>query len=130
MSLFFPQMAAKEKLTMRVIFSEGDIRKMMMTPGPNTVDDLINWLKRSVQPDYNFSLQYVDPEFNNALCNLTNISDLPEKPTIQIVPVLELVPVPQSEISSDMSSQSDTDILSTSSLEGCKEWPDVFDSFL
>ncbi|KAE8291545.1 hypothetical protein D5F01_LYC08899 [Larimichthys crocea] len=100
---------------------------MTMTPGPNTVDDLINWFKKSVEPDYNFTLQYEDPEFNNALCNLTDISDLPEKPTIRIIPVLDLIPVPQSEISSEVSSQADTEILSTSSLEGRKEWPEVFD---
>lgn len=84
---------------------------MTMTPGPNTVDDLINWLKRSVDLDYNFSVQHEDPEFNNALCNLTDISDLPEKPTIRIIPVLDLIPVPQSEISSEVSSQPDTEIL-------------------
>lgn len=92
---------------------------MTMTPAPNTVDDLIKWVKKSVEPDYNFTLQYADPEFNNALCNLTDISDLPEKPTIRIIPVLDLIPAPApSEISSEMSSQPDTEILSTSSLEG------------
>lgn len=50
---------------------------MTMMPGPNTVDDLINWLKKSVEPDYNFALQYEDPEFNYAPCSLTDISDLP-----------------------------------------------------
>ncbi|GAA6219745.1 uncharacterized protein LOC110972297 [Lates japonicus] len=121
------EMATQQKLTMRVIFCEGDIRKMTMTPAPNTVDDLMNWVKKSVEPDYNFTLQYKDPEFNNALCNLTDISDLPEKPTIQIIPVLDLIPVPQSEINSEVSSQPDTEILSTSSLEGREEWPEVFD---
>jgi len=99
---------------------------MTMTPGPNTVDDFINWFKKSAGPDYNFSLQYEDPEFNNALCKLTDISDLHEKPTVQIIPVLDLIPVPQSEITSDVSSQPDTEILSTSSLEGRKEWPEGF----
>lgn len=100
---------------------------MTMKPRPNTVDELINWFKKSAEPDYNFALQYEDPEFNNALCNLTDISDLPEKPTIRIIPVLDLSPVPPSEINSDMSSQPDTEILSTSSLEGRKEWPEVFE---
>lgn len=63
---------------------------MTMMPCPNTVDELINWFKKSAEPDYNFALQYEDPEFNNALCNLTDISDLPEKPTIRIIPVLDL----------------------------------------
>lgn len=46
---------------------------MTMMPRPNTVDELINWFKKSAEPDYNFALQYEDPEFNNALCNLTDI---------------------------------------------------------
>lgn len=51
---------------------------------------------------------------NSTVHFVTDISDLPDKPTIQIVPVL------------DTSSQPDTEILSTSSLEGRKEWPDIF----
>lgn len=98
---------------------------MTMMPRPNTVDELINWFKKSAEPDYNFALHYEDPEFNNALCNLTDISDLPEKSTIRIIPVLDLSPVPPSEINSDMSSQPNTEILSPSSMEGLKEWFEI-----
>lgn len=59
--------------------------------------------------------------------NLTDFSDLPEKPTIRIVPVLDLSPVPPSEINSDMSSPPDIEILCTSSMKGRKEWPEVFE---
>ncbi|KAF1387306.1 hypothetical protein PFLUV_G00104040 [Perca fluviatilis] len=120
-------MAEQQNITMRVIVSEGDIRKMT-TKRPDTLDDLIGWLKGTLQANYSFTLQYQDPEFNNALCNLTNLSELPEKPTIKIIPMIELVPISgDTEPYSDTSSQADTEILSSSSLDRSFQWPEVFD---
>ncbi|TDG98333.1 hypothetical protein EPR50_G00217540 [Perca flavescens] len=111
------EMAEQQNITMRVIVSEGDIRKMT-TKRTDTLDDLIGWLKGTLQANYSFTLQYQDPEFNNALCNLTNLSDLPEKPTITIIPMIELVPISgDTESYSDTRSQADTEILSSSSLD-------------
>lgn len=102
LSIIFPQMAVQQKLTMRVIVSEGDIRKMTMTTRPDTLEDLIGWLKGTLQTNYSFTLQYQDPEFHNELCNLTDLSELPEKPTIKIIPMIELVPITaQPELRSD-----------------------------
>lgn len=70
------------------------------------------------------TLQYQDPEFNNELCNLTDLSEIPEKPT-KIIPVIELVPV--NETCTDTSSQADTDILSITSLDRSSQWPEVFE---
>nr|XP_005173860.1 uncharacterized protein LOC101885400 [Danio rerio] len=121
------EMAMEQKLTMRVIVSEGDIRKMTMNPRPYILEDLISWLKGTLQTNYNFTLQYQDPEFNNELCNLTDLSELPDKPTIKIIPIIELVPVPGgSELCSDTSSQADTEILSIS-LDRSSQWPEVFE---
>lgn len=125
---FFPQMAVQPKLTMRVIVSEGDIRKMTMTTQPDTPEDLIGWLKGTLQANYSFALQYEDPEFDNALCNLTDFTELPEKPTIKIIPMIELTPITaENESFSDTTSQADTEILSTSSLDRSLQWPEVFD---
>lgn len=121
------QMAEQQNITMRVIVSEGDIRKMT-TKRPDTLDDLIGWLKGILQANYSFTLQYQDPEFNNELCNLTNLSELPEKPTIKIIPMIELVPIsPNTESYGDTSSQTDTEILSSSPLDRSFQWPEVFD---
>lgn len=101
---------------------------MTIATRPSTVEDLIGLIKKSFGADYNFTLQYEDPELNSALCNLTNIEELPEKPALQIIPVLDLVPVPQREMSSDASSLADTEILSTSSsIDRHAQWPEVFD---
>ncbi len=79
---------------------------------PATLEDVISMLRESLGPNYNCSLQYKDPEFNYELCNLTDVADLPEKTTVKVIPVLELVPVPTSD-----------EILSTSSLVWQRLWP-------
>lgn len=120
-------MALQEKFLMRVIVSEGDIRKLTMTTRPDTLEDLIGWLKGTLQANYNFILQYQDPDFNNELFNLEYVSELPDKPTIKIIPMIELVPVTepveQSSLCSDTSSLADTEILSSSSLDRSVPWP-------
>lgn len=127
-----PQMAVQEKFIMRVIVSEGDIRKLTKTTRPETLEELIGWLKDTLQANYSFVLQYQDPDFNNELCNLTDVSELPDKPTLKIIPMIELLtvtePVPeQNGLCSDTSSQADTDILSTSFLDRSVQWPEVFE---
>lgn len=117
----------QQKFTLRVIVSEGDIRKMTMTTRPDTLEDLIGWLKSSLETNYNFVVQYQDPDFNNELVNLTHPSELPEKPTIKIIPTVELVPIPGPTECSETSSQADTDILSTYSLERNFQWPEEFE---
>lgn len=67
-------MVVQQKLTMRVIVSEGDIRKMTLTERPDRTEDLIGWLKGTLQTNYSFTLQYQDLEFNNELCNLVDLS--------------------------------------------------------
>lgn len=121
-------MAAHQKMTLRVIVTETDIRKVVLNARPATVEDLISNLKEPLGLHFNFSLQYQDPEFNYELCNLTDIEDLPEKLTVKVIPVLELVRVSTSdEILSDTPSLADTEILSTSSQERQKQWPEFFD---
>lgn len=116
--VFVPKMTAHQKMTIRVILTKVDIRKVILNKRPATVEDLISKLKESLELDYNISLQYKDPEFNYELCNLTEIEDFPEKPTVKVIPVLELAPVSgSSEVSSDTLSTADTEILSHSSLE-------------
>lgn len=48
---------------------------------PATLEELISNIKELLELGYKFSFQYKDPEFNHELCNLTDIADLPEKPT-------------------------------------------------
>ncbi|XP_071350986.1 sterile alpha motif domain-containing protein 3-like isoform X2 [Trachinotus anak] len=128
-------MAVQQRLLVRVILTEADIRKVELKTKPATVDLLIDSVKDALQINYSFSLQFKDPSFDNELCNLTDISELPERPTLKIIPVLSLVEVPipgltSSEQLSDTFSQADTDILSGSSQERQRQWPEVFDLYI
>lgn len=130
-----PQMAVQQRMLVRVIFTEADIRKVELTTKPDTVDLLIVSLKDVLQINYNFSLQFKDPNFDNELCNLTEISELPERPTLKIIPMLSLMEVPvqhstSSEEQSETHSQADTDILSNSSEERLRQWPELFDMYI
>ncbi|XP_062846517.1 uncharacterized protein LOC134307500 [Trichomycterus rosablanca] len=121
------EMTAHQKMTLRVILTEADIRKVTLNTRPATMEDLICKLKESLGLDYNCSLQYKDPEFNYELCNLTDIEDLPEKPTVKVIPLLELVPVSTpDEILSDTQSTADTEVLSHSSQDRQTPWPELF----
>lgn len=118
-----------QKITIRVILAEADIRKVTLDFKPATMDDLIKKLKTIFDLQCAFCLQYEDPEFNYQLCNLTDIGELKDKSTIKIIPVLELTPVQDPEDSHDtlsLSSQG-TEILSTPPQERQKAWPEYFD---
>ncbi|XP_076849675.1 sterile alpha motif domain-containing protein 3-like [Brachyhypopomus gauderio] len=120
-------MAVQQKFTTRIIVTEGDIRKMTMETRPDTLEDLLGCLKDRLQTNYSFSLQYQDPEFNNEFCNLTHLSELSEKPTIKLIPTIELVPVTTHlDLSSNSVSLADTEILSVSS-ERSSQWPEAFE---
>ncbi|KAK5612445.1 hypothetical protein CRENBAI_020636 [Crenichthys baileyi] len=111
-------MPVQQKFTTRVIVTEGDIRKMTMATGPDTLEDLLGWLKDHLQTNYSFTLQYQDPEFNKEFCNLTHLSELPKKPTMKIIPMVEPVPVTTHlDLSSDSVSLADTKILFVKSLK-------------
>ncbi|XP_016410466.1 uncharacterized protein LOC107742105, partial [Sinocyclocheilus rhinocerous] len=116
-----------EKTLLRVILTEGDIRKVSLAKKPDSVDSLVVALKESLGLNYNFSLQYEDQDFGNALCNLTDISELQDRATLKIIPIIELVPFNQEEVLDDSASTADTETLSTSSQERKTQWPKEFE---
>ncbi|KAK7886515.1 hypothetical protein WMY93_026136 [Mugilogobius chulae] len=122
----------QQKITLRVILTESDIRKVILPIKPSTVEDLISILKSTLDFQCNFVLQYADPDFNDQLCNLTDIQQLQEKATLKIIPVLELLPVQTSEdqtdtLSSVDVSSVDSEILFSPIQERQQEWPEFFD---
>lgn len=115
-----------QRLVLRVVINEEDIRKLTLSGKPDSVEALQVQLKEKLALLYNFNLQYEDPDFNNALCNLTDISDLPEKATLKIIPHL----TPLSTPGTSTPGTSDTEILSTSSLSPLPrrdQWPETFE---
>lgn len=126
------EMASQEIMILRVILTEADIRKVTLTSKPCSVEDLINCLRNTLGLNYNFTLQFRDPFFDHEFCNVTALEELPEKPTVKIIPVLELVSVAEdemqssSEISSNAPSTADTVLISESPQKKKMPWPDIF----
>ncbi|XP_039616114.1 uncharacterized protein LOC120533329 [Polypterus senegalus] len=74
---------SSEAMLFRVIIAPDDIRRVSPESRPDTVDELVAILCKELGV---LVLQFEDPAFQNELCNLTNISDLPEgRATLKII---------------------------------------------
>lgn len=119
-----------QRLMLRVVIDDDDIRKLNLNERPESIEELKTQLRDKLSLQYDFRLQYEDPDFNNALCNLTQITDLPERATLKVIPlvVLELTSLSSPTQESDCST-ADTEILSTAELPSSlrRQWPEFFD---
>lgn len=116
-----------EKWPIRVIVSDDDIRRIKLDARPSTLESFLTDLKVKLDLPYDFKLMYEDPVFNNGLCNLDDVSDLPDVPTLKIVRLESLsVCTPRSSTPST----SDTDTLSPSQRNSPairqEPWPSTF----
>lgn len=118
----------------RVVVGENDIRKVTFHDRPNNLEELISELKKRLSLQYDFMLLYEDPEFNYAVCNLTDMNDLPDRPTLKIVSLDNVISSSASTLSSGELSTAnsyDTEILphaeKTSSLTSRDPWPSTFE---
>ena len=64
---------------LRVILDDENAEKVILPSHPETVNDLISEIKNKFNLTCDFRVQFEDPDFDNALCNLVNIEDLPSK---------------------------------------------------
>ncbi|XP_065148365.1 uncharacterized protein [Paramisgurnus dabryanus] len=78
-------------------------RKIKLDARPSSVNALIQTLKEQLQLDLEFRLQYEDPEFDNQLTYLDDISDLPQKAVVHILPVESVIFTTSTVILSDVS---------------------------
>ncbi|CAI5657587.1 unnamed protein product [Oreochromis niloticus] len=94
--------------------------KVSLTTWPESVEELITILREKLNPrlDFEFTLQYEDPDFDGQLTCLLDIQELPEKGTLKVV---------RSESDVSSCASSDTDILPHVPLaQRLKCWPDTF----
>ncbi|XP_040889361.1 uncharacterized protein LOC121178924 [Toxotes jaculatrix] len=117
----------------RVVVGENDIRKVSFQERPNSLEELISELKKRLNLQYDFMLHYEDPEFNNAFCNVSDLTELPTRPTLKIVS-LENVTVTLSSVSPlssacdwSTASSSDTEILPHNTETSRDPWPSTFE---
>lgn len=66
-------------MLLRIILSENDIRRMNIGDLPETVDDFSSIIKDKLGLEGTLVVQYQDPEFDNELCNLSSMSELPKE---------------------------------------------------
>ena len=72
-------------MLLRIILSKDDIRKIQIDSLPETLDEFYSFLKSKLGLEGDLVVQYEDREFDNELCNLVSLSDLPEgKATLKI----------------------------------------------
>ena len=72
-------------MLLRIILSKDDIRKIQIESLPETLDEFYSFLESKLGLEGDFVVQYEDREFDNELCNLMSLSDLPEgKATLKI----------------------------------------------
>ncbi|XP_040907990.1 uncharacterized protein LOC121191012 [Toxotes jaculatrix] len=120
----------EQRMMLRVIIDDDDIRKLILNKKPDSIQELKTQLSDKLSLQYDFKLQYEDPDFSNALCNLTQVEDLPERPTLKIIPLvtLELTSLSSSTEDTDCST-ADTEILSStgSTPPLRRQWPEFFD---
>uniref|UniRef100_A0A3Q3F7X0 Uncharacterized LOC108245180 n=1 Tax=Kryptolebias marmoratus TaxID=37003 RepID=A0A3Q3F7X0_KRYMA len=104
-------------MLLRVIVSENEIRRLSVEDIPSSVKELYQVLRTNLGLRGGFILQFEDPDFNNQLCNLTNIKDLPvDRATLKVL------------FTADDGSDStlDTGSLPSTSSGDSVEWPDPF----
>lgn len=62
-----------QRLLLRVIIAEDDIRKLTLNERPQSIEELnvqlVDQLVDKLSLQYDFKLQYEDQDFQNALCN-------------------------------------------------------------
>ncbi|XP_062315936.1 uncharacterized protein LOC134019259 [Osmerus eperlanus] len=72
-------------MLLRVILSQDDIRRITIDSMPETVDGLHLMLKNKLGLEGDLVVQFQDPEFDNELCNLSSMSELPkDKVTLKV----------------------------------------------
>lgn len=72
-------------MLLRIILSEDDIRRVTIDNLPENIDDFYSIVKTKLGMEGDLVIQYQDPDFDNDLCNLSCMSDLPkDKATLKV----------------------------------------------
>lgn len=127
MTSFSPtfSLSSFQTLLLRVVLSSREARRVQLPEVPASVGQLIDILKERLELPGDFSLQFEDPEFGNALCNLTAISELPaERAVLHIMWNCDSSPLNQSTSSVSSASVFSEDTASVYSEDFGPSWTD------
>ncbi|XP_036449570.1 uncharacterized protein LOC118823835 [Colossoma macropomum] len=111
-------MAESDRLLLRVFIATDIAHKMLLPTRPTSVQELITIMREKFKPhlDFDFNLQYEDPDFGGQLCVLSDITELPQKAVAKVF---------RSESDTSSTGTSDTELL-PHALARVQTWPDVF----
>ncbi|XP_028439578.1 uncharacterized protein LOC114559221 [Perca flavescens] len=126
---FYSLIRMAQTLLLRVIINEDDIRKIKINERPQDVEELKSRLKDELQLQYDFHIQYEDQDFDQTLCNLTNMTELSNKATLKIIPMVTLNLTSITSPVSTSVSGSETDTLSPPESHfnhARQQWPQIF----
>ncbi|XP_026001875.1 sterile alpha motif domain-containing protein 3-like [Maylandia zebra] len=113
-------------LLLRVVLSSREARRVQLPEVPASVGQLIDILKERLELAGDFSLQFEDPDFGNAICNLTAISELPaERAVLHIMWNCDSSTLNQSIASVSSASVSSQDTISVHSDDFRPSWTDT-----
>ncbi|KAL3979204.1 Nance-Horan syndrome protein [Sarotherodon galilaeus] len=116
-------MEATGILKLRVILDKDNAEKLILPSRPNSVQALIDEIKSRLNFTFDFRLQFHDPDFDNALCNLVKIEDLPAIASVKVVRLVELDWISTSTDDTILQTDSTDTIDSPERITG---WPEVF----
>ncbi|KAL4000356.1 tRNA-splicing endonuclease subunit Sen54 [Sarotherodon galilaeus] len=116
-------MEATGILKLRVILDKDNAEKLILPSRPNSVQALIDEIKSRLNFTFDFRLQFHDPDFDNALCNLVKIEDLPAIASVKVVRLVELDRISTSTDDTILQTDSTDTIDSPERITG---WPEVF----
>lgn len=113
-------------MLLRVCISPDNFRRLKLPGPPESVDQLKDILREKLELQGQFSLQFEDPDFGNALCNLHSIDELPtDKSVLKVVWDISSNDTETSALNiSDTCSVSSLDTASTSSHSDTLGSPD------
>lgn len=78
--------SVNEAIKLKVILNDNRIEKVILPSQPDSLNELISTLKEKLHLNFDFSLLYEDPDFNNELFNLETIEDLPSpRATVKVL---------------------------------------------
>lgn len=83
-------MAGKRPAKLLVILNSDDTRKLILPDGiPETIEQLLNEVRKVCELNGNFRLQYQDRDFGDALVNLTSTAELEDLTTVKVIPITD-----------------------------------------
>nr|XP_055070029.1 uncharacterized protein LOC129451008 [Misgurnus anguillicaudatus] len=114
----------------RVILDQNNIQRLDCPEKPSSLQELKDIICQKLEIAHGFTLQFEDPAFDNQLCNLTDISYLPEdKATLKVFWEIGLMPVQDETVSDfnfDTASVSSGSTASFSQCQRSQQWPASF----